>query len=298
MKTKTKPSTKPSTKLNTKLRGKPKTKLYISADIEGIAGVVSRDQGGPGAFEYAKGREWMTGEVAAACEAAFEHGVSEVVVSDSHGNGQNLLLDDLPDHVRVVRSWPRPLGMMQGIEEGGFIGACLIGYHAGASNESGILAHTLYGLVVREIRINGNVFPEAAISAGIAAHFGVPVIMISGDDVFVRESSELFRDVEAVVTKNSYGTLSGITLKPARARDLIRAKVSAALARADEFSARPLSAPLRLQIDFKHRLPADLLSYLGIVQRLSAYTIEFVAKDMLEISRFLAFVTSYEPTRI
>lgn len=275
----------------------PKTRLYISADIEGIAGVVTRDQGGPGAFEYQKGREWMTGEVAAACEAAFEHGLAEVVVSDSHGNGQNLLLDDLPDNVRVVRSWPRPLGMMQGIEEGGFVGACLIGYHAGASNMSGILAHTLYGLVIREVRLNGAVHPEAAISAGIAAHFEVPLIMISGDDVFVQETSQLFPGVETAITKQSYGTLSGITLKPATARELIRSKVAAALARQDDFTAKPTSAPIHLQIDFKHRMPAEMLSYLGIVRRLSAYTIEFVGQDMLEVSRFLAFVTSYEPTR-
>jgi D-amino peptidase len=274
-----------------------RTKLYISADIEGIAGVVTRDQGGPGAFEYQKGREWMTGEVTAACQAAFEHGLTEVVVSDSHGNGQNLLLDELPDNVRVVRSWPRPLGMMQGIEEGGFVGACLIGYHAGASNMGGILAHTLYGLVIREVRINGVVQPEAAISAGIAAHFHVPVIMISGDDVFVEETSQLLPGVEAAVTKQAYGTLSGISLKPSTSRELVRSKVTEALARQEDFSAAPRTGPLHLQIDFKHRMPAEMLSYLNIVQRLSAYTIEFVARDMLEISRFLAFVTSYEPTR-
>jgi D-amino peptidase len=287
----------PKAPVNSKPDHKAKSKLYISADIEGIAGVVTRDQGGPGAFEYQKGREWMTGEVVAACEAAFAHCITEVVVSDSHGNGQNLLLDELPDRVRVVRSWPRPLGMMQGIEEGGFAGACLIGYHAGASNTSGILAHTLYGLVIREVRINGEVLPEAAISAGIAAHFSVPVVMISGDDVFVEETCKLIPGVASAITKHSYGTLSGITLKPAASRQLIRETVASALENLDQFSASPRTGPLHLQIDFKHRMPAEMLSYLGIVRRVSAYTIEFVATDMLEISRFLAFVTSYEPTR-
>ncbi len=287
----------PEPPVNTKPDSKDTNKLYISADIEGIAGVVTRDQGGPGAFEYQKGREWMTGEVVAACDAAFAHGISEVVVSDSHGNGQNLLLDELPDKVRVVRSWPRPLGMMQGIEEGGYVGACLIGYHAGASNVSGILAHTLYGLVIREVRINGEVQPEAAISAGIAAHFSVPVVMISGDDVFVEETRKLIPGVQAAITKHSYGTLSGITLKPAASRGLIRDAVTSALENLDRFSASPRTGPLHLQVDFKHRMPAELLSYLSIVKRVSAYTIEFVAADMPEISRFLAFVTSYEPTR-
>jgi len=281
-------------------------KLYISADIEGIAGVVTRDQGGPGKFEYELAREWMTGEVCAACEAAFKHGISEVVVSDSHGNGQNLLLDELPDRVRIVRSWPRPLGMMQGIEDGDYAGACLIGYHAGASNLSGILAHTLYGLVIREIRINGKVAPEAVISAGIAAHFGVPVILISGDDVFVKETSALIPDVETVVTKISYGTLSGNTLKPSASRELIRRSTDKALTKAltkdpsgaKAWSATPVPGPITLQIDFKHRMPAEMLDLLSVVKRISAYTIEFVADDMLEISRFLTFITSYEPTKV
>ncbi len=290
-------SMSPKPPVNRNPDSKDNSKLYISADIEGIAGVVTRDQGGPGAFEYEKGRQWMTGEVVAACEAAFAQDITEVVVSDSHGNGQNLLLDELPDKVRVVRSWPRPLGMMQGIEEGGFAGACLIGYHAGASNVSGILAHTLYGLVIREVRINGEVQPEAAISAGIAAHFGVPVVMISGDDVFVEETRKLIPGVAAAVTKQSYGTLSGITLRPAESCQLIRETIASALENLDRFAASPRPGPLHLQIDFKHRMPAELLSYLGIVRRISAYTIEFVAQNMTEISRFLAFVTSYEPTR-
>ena len=83
--------------------------LYISADIEGIAGVVNVNQCIPGQFEFEQAREWMTAEVVAACDAAFASGIDEIVVSDSHGNGQNLLLDKMPENVQVVRSWPRPL---------------------------------------------------------------------------------------------------------------------------------------------------------------------------------------------
>ena len=93
-------------------------RLYISADIEGTVGVTSTEQTGPAGFEYAQAREWMTNEVIAACEAAFENGITEIVVSDSHGNAQNILPDKLPAGVKLVRSWPRPLCMMQGIELG------------------------------------------------------------------------------------------------------------------------------------------------------------------------------------
>ncbi|HEX6045968.1 MAG TPA: M55 family metallopeptidase, partial [Pyrinomonadaceae bacterium] len=92
-------------------------KIYISADMEGVVGVVSNEQLGPQGFEYARFREFMTQEVNAAIEGAIAAGATEIVVSDSHGNGQNLLIEKLRNTVLVVRSWPRPLGMMQGIDE-------------------------------------------------------------------------------------------------------------------------------------------------------------------------------------
>ena len=97
-------------------------RLYISADIEGIAGVVSTEHMTPAGFEYQQAREWYTAEVNAACEAAFNNGIDEIVMSDSHGNGQSLLIDKLPDNVQLVRSWPRPLCMMEGVQEGKFVG--------------------------------------------------------------------------------------------------------------------------------------------------------------------------------
>jgi len=97
-------------------------RIYISADIEGIAGVVTREHTRPEGFEYQSARIWMTDSVAAAANAAFAAGASEVVISDSHGNAQNLLLDRLPRAVQVVRSWPRPLSMMQGMESGDYAG--------------------------------------------------------------------------------------------------------------------------------------------------------------------------------
>jgi D-amino peptidase len=103
-------------------------KIYISADMEGLAGAVTSEQLGPSGFEYGQFREFMTAEVNAAIEAAREAGATEILVSDSHGNGQNLLLDKLPADVQVVRSWPRPLGMMEGIDAS-FDGAIFIGYH-------------------------------------------------------------------------------------------------------------------------------------------------------------------------
>ncbi|MEX1267203.1 MAG: M55 family metallopeptidase, partial [Woeseia sp.] len=111
-------------------------KIYISADMEGVAGAVTDEQLGPGGFEYERFRGFMTDEVNACIEAAREAGATEILVSDSHGNGQNLLIERLPDDVMVVRSWPRPLGMMEGIDDS-FDAVIFIGYHSSTDNSRG-----------------------------------------------------------------------------------------------------------------------------------------------------------------
>src|SRR5436305_1780033 len=110
-------------------------KVYISVDMEGIAGVVSVDQLGPTGFEYQRAREWMTSDVAAAIQGAKEAGATEFVVSDSHGNGESLLIDKLPADVpvRIVRSFPRPLAMMEGVDST-FAAVIFIGYHTSTSS--------------------------------------------------------------------------------------------------------------------------------------------------------------------
>jgi D-amino peptidase len=111
--------------------------VYVCADMEGVASVVTREQLFPAGFEYERARRWMTDEVAAAIRGARSAGAQRIIVSDSHGNGQNLLLEYLPPETEVVRSWPRPLDMMQGIQDGSFGAALLIGHHAGATDFAG-----------------------------------------------------------------------------------------------------------------------------------------------------------------
>src|SRR5262245_38212827 len=177
-----------------------KLKIYISADMEGIVGVVTSDQLGPQGFEYERFREFMTQEVNAAIEAAFEAGATEIVVSDSHGNGENLLIEKLPKNILLVRSWPRPLMMMQGIDET-FAGAIFIGYHAGTTNPQGVRAHTISSARLADVQLQGVSVSEAGLNAAIAGHFNVPVIMVSGDDVVVKETTSLLGDVEGATVK-------------------------------------------------------------------------------------------------
>ncbi|HKS42025.1 MAG TPA: M55 family metallopeptidase [Blastocatellia bacterium] len=270
-------------------------KIYISADMEGIVGVVTNEQLGPQGFEYNRAREFMTAEVNAAIEAAFQAGATEIVVSDSHGNGQNLLIEKLPKAVTIVRSWPRPLMMMQGIDET-FDGAIFIGYHTGTGNATGVRAHTISSARLADVRLNGTSMPEAGINAAIAGHFNVPVIMVSGDDAVVKETTALLGDIEGAVVKWAYGFHSARTLTPEAAYEIIRDKVKRAIARVKDFKPYRIKAPVQLDVRFKSYRPSEMLSYLSIVERTDSHSIRFTGKDIVEVSKFLEFITSYEPS--
>ncbi len=271
-----------------------KLKLYISADMEGVVGVVTDEQLGPSGFEYQRAREFMTAEVNAAIEAAFAAGATEILVGDSHGNGQNLLIDKLPKNVQVVRSWPRPLMMVQGIDET-FDGVIFLGYHTSTTNPEGVRAHTISSATLADVRLNGISMPEAGINAAIAGHFNVPVIMISGDDAIVKEATALLDNIEGATVKWAYSFHSAKTMTPEAAYDLIREKVKTAVARIKEFKPYKLKTPIQLEVRFKNYRPSEILSYLPVVQRVDAHSIKFTGKDMIEVSKFLEFIVTYNP---
>jgi D-amino peptidase len=266
--------------------------VYISADMEGLTGVVTSAQLGPSGFEYGRFREVMTDEVLTAIEAARAMGATRILVSDSHGNGQNLLIDRMPDDVEVVRSWPRPLMMVQGVQDG-FDAALFIGYHAATTNPRGVRAHTMSSANLTAVRLNGTPMSEAGINAAIAGHFGVPVVMISGDDAVVEATRDLLGDVEGAVVKRSLGFHSARTLTPAAGRERIGEAVRRALARLDDFEPYRIEGPVELDISFKNYMPAEIMAYLPNVERVDAHTVRFVGRDMPEVSRFLEFALSY-----
>lgn len=265
-------------------------RIYISADIEGITGVVTTEQIWPKGFEYDAAREWMTAEVVSACNAAFACGVEEIVVSDSHGNAQNLLLDRMPENVQVVRSWPRPLGMMEGIQHGHFDAAFLLGYHPGATDQHGVLAHTFSGSI-RELTLNGIVASETVVSAAIAGYFGVPVALTTGDDAYEQHVRSALGDtVETVVTKVAHGYTSATCRLPAVVCSLIDSAATAAIHKLDQLQPYVLNGPVTVEVDFNNREIAEKLDYLPNIKRLGTYRVQFIAQNMDEVSRFIMFV--------
>src|SRR5207249_7034566 len=205
-------------------------KIFISVDMEGITGVVQPAQLGPDGFEYQRAREWMTAEVNAAIQGARDAGPADIVVCDSHGNGQSVLIDKLPDDVQIVRGFPRPLEMMQGIDAS-FAAVLFIGYHASEWTADAVRGHTISSARLLGVRLNGMEVSEGIYNAALAGHFGVPVAFISGDRLAVSQLQKVVPGAEGAVVKEPYGYHSAQTVTPARGQALIRDGVKRAMAK-------------------------------------------------------------------
>lgn len=270
-----------------------KLKVHISVDMEGVVGAVTGEQLGPTGFEYGRFRDFMTREALAAVTAAREAGATEIIVADSHGNGQNLLIEQFPADVRIVRSWPRKLTMMSGLDET-VDAAIFVGYHASTNNTTGVRAHTFSSANLTRVALNGVEMTEGSWNAAIAGHFNVPVVMMSGDDAAIAEVRSVIGNIEAAETKKSLGFHAAITLTPQAAADLIGRQVKAALARRAEFKPYRPAGPMTVDVSFKNYRPVEVLAYLPMFERTSAHAIRFRAKDMVEASSVMAFIGDYQ----
>ena len=272
----------------------PKLKVYISADMEGVAGVVTSDQLGPTGFEYERFRGFMTNEVLAAIEGARAAGATEFLVSDSHGNGENLLIEKFPADVQIIRSWPRALGMMEGIDAS-FGAVLFIGYHSSTTNPRGVRAHTFSSANLADVRVDGVSVPEAGFNAAVAGQYRVPVAMISGDDAIVKEAQDLLGPIEGAVVKWAVSFHAARTLTPEASCALIRDKAKAAIGHLRDRKPYTVKAPVAIDVRWKNYRPAELLAYLPFVERTDAHSIRYQGKDILEAMRILEFMLNYEP---
>ncbi len=266
-------------------------RVLISVDMEGVAGTVTGDQLGPAGFEYGRFREFMTREALAAVTAAKAGGATEIIVADAHGNGENLLIEQFPPDVRIIRSWPRQLGMVAGADQADAV--LFIGYHASTNNVKGVRAHTFSSANLTRVALNGVEVSEGSWAAAIAGHFNAPVIMMSGDDAAIAEVRSAVGNIEAAETKRTLGFHSALTLTPQASYDLIAARVKAAMARRAEFKPYKVTTPVTVDVSFKNYTPAEMLAYLPGFERTDAHSIRYRAKDMVEAEAIRTFITTY-----
>jgi len=272
-------------------------RLFISADLEGCAGVSSQLALAPDRPEWIAARRWMANEVRAVADAALENGYDEVIVADSHGNGHNIDPDLLPAGTHLIRSWPRPLLHVQGIEMEDVCACAMIGYHCGSTSVSGTLAHSFSGPAFRSIKLNGEPCSEGYFGAAVAGELGKPVVLVSGDDAFVRESAAFAAAATRFCSKRSLGWRSQMSESPARVCEGLKRAAASAFA-------APLPEPFRLkgpyvmELSMTTQLAAEMLAYVPNVERVDAFSVSVSFGRLVPALRFLAFAMFYSPSGV
>jgi D-amino peptidase len=264
-------------------------KIYISADMEGVAGITAVEQTNPtGQPEYPHACRLMTAEVAAACEGAFEGGATEIVVNDSHWDMRNVIHEDLPPGVRLIRGSLKPLSMNQGLDPS-CTAAAFTGYHGPAGTRDAILDHTYSGATVYEVRINGERCSEARINAAVAGSFGVPVIFISGDQSACADARSFLPAVVAVTVKQAIGRYAASSLSPEESCAAIRAGMRGAVAACKDKKPAPFAfaKPFVLELVFTSTAKADIGSLLPGSERVDGRTVRYRHEDFMTV--FQAF---------
>lgn len=266
-------------------------KVFISIDIEGCFGVLDSQECKMGNPEYERAREYMTMELEAAVRGAISGGATEIVVKDAHGSGRNIIIDNLPEQVSLIRGWSgHPFKMMQEIDSF-FKAAIFIGYHSGANSAGNNLAHTINGRVIEEIRINGERASEFLINTLTASYVGVPVIFVSGDlDLIEDEVKELNLGIETLAVKKGKGG-SIITMTPTRALSLMEKGVEQAVKNINEIDRLEIPARFDLEVDFTKNFYAEIASNFPNIKKVHGNTIAGTFEDYMEVLRALLFIT-------
>lgn len=240
--------------------------------------MVSPLQGQPGNPEYELARRLMIEEVNAAVAGAFDAGASEVLVNDGHGPMTNLLPELLDPRAELILGKPKPANMCAGLDAG-HGGMFCLGYHAGAGRR-GVLSHTVNGFAFSAIRLNGHSCSEATLNGAFAGSLGVPVLLLSGDDVTAEECGAHFPDAQVVVTKWALGQRAARSLSPALAQDRLREAAGVAVRSAGTVPPFVLPGPYWLEIELATPALADLAAIIPVAERLDPVTVAFRADTM------------------
>lgn len=252
-----------------------KLKVYLAADMEGVAGVVSSAQAGGADYEWA--RPLMLAEVNAAVAAAFEAGATEVVVNDAHGSHTNLRADLIDPRVTLITGRPKPLGMVEGLDPS-FDAVIFIGFHGHANQIDAVMGHTYSG-ALRHVRLNGREVGEYGTAGMVAGAFKVPVVFVSGDKVFAEEARRFFPGVEALAVKEGIGETAARTLTPVTARQRIAAGVKAGLARRAAIGPVAIAMPVTLEVELGEAAFADNAMFVPGMERVDGLTVRYRAAD-------------------
>ncbi len=263
-------------------------KLYVSADIEGVCGIVDWTETEIGEAQGAYFRAEMTKEVAAACEAAVKKGVKDIFVKDAHGSGRSIDPSALPREVRIMRAWTRdPFSMMAGLDDS-FGGVFFLGYHSAAGTDGNPLAHTMNGNNVA-VRINGVLASEFLINSYTAGLVGVPVMLLAGDAALCATAASVNPNIRTVAVSEGNGNAS-VSIHPALAHERIAAAAADALSADPKSMLVEMPSLFKVSIFFKQHYLANRGSYYPGATRTGPHEVSFKSKNWADVLAFLFFV--------
>ena len=258
-------------------------KIFVSSDMEGTAGVVDWDQCIGDGPEAAAGRQLLLDEVNAAIDGALAGGATEIVVNDSHATMRNLPPQALAGQASYISGSHKPLYMMQGLDDG-FGAVLFVSYHGSVGAPAG-LSHTYNPRAVAEVRLNGTVTGEAGINALVAAHHGVPVVLVTGDRSGCEETAALLPGIHTAIVKEPVSRLAAHSLHPSRACALIREVAEKAVATAGQASPPPLGPVATLEISVRTTDIAEAATWVRGVRRAGPREIVIEGDDLLSVYR-------------
>ncbi|MFD7508486.1 M55 family metallopeptidase [Streptomyces sp. NPDC059853] len=261
------------------------TNVLISADLEGISGVVHGTETNPAGYDYARSRALMTAEVNAAVAGVLDaEPGAEVWVADAHGPFRNILPEELDRRALLVRGKPRPFGMLGGLGPG-TDAVLFVGYHARAGSGPAVLAHTMNGVNL-DVRVGGRSLGEIGLNAAMAGYFGAPVVLLSGDDVACAEFTELVPGAATVEVKRALAQAAAVALHPEEARERLRAAAAGAVVRRGDIAPFTVPGPVEVEIDLAQPHTVDLATLIpGVTRAAGGRTIAYTAADYAEAYR-------------
>lgn len=263
-------------------------KLFISGDIEGVAGIADWDETSPGQRLYDYFADEMTKEVSAACEGAMEAGITEIFVKDAHGSGRNINPAGLPEQVKLLRSWTgNPFCMMAGIDST-FNAALMVGYHSARGTNGSPMAHTM-NCANNYVKINGLLASEFMINSFTASYFHVPVVFVSGDTMLCESAQKLNEGIHTVPLSEGIGNAS-VSVSPAVAVRRIKEEVKKSLSR--DCSGCLVALPERFEVEiyFREHHRAYKASFYPGAKQIEPCKVSFEARDYLDVLKFIMFV--------
>lgn len=269
-------------------------KVYLSTDIEGTAGIADWDQVRPGAPEYDLGRALLTAEVNAAIDGALAAGATELLVNDAHSTMHNIAPAQLHGRASYLSGRHKPLYMMEGLDAS-FDAAFFVAYHGAISAEHAILSHTYNPGAVWEARLNGVAVGESALNGLVALHYGVPVVLITGDAATAEEAQPFFAGIETVIVKRSVSRFAAESIHPERARELIADGARRALENLASATPPTIALPATLELTFITADMAEMATWIRGVERSGTRTVTATDDDALRLYR--TFVTIIQLTR-